>query len=291
MRPHDRPRSRRLVTSIAALGLTCGATWVLPRPGLAARPKTVECLDASEGSLTLGDVHKLRAERSLLLVCAAVGCPTDIRKECAARVAEVSDQIPTIIFAAKDASGGDLSAVKVTMDGELLAERLDGTALATDPGEHRFRFEMAGQPPLEKKLVMHEGEKDRREVIVLIHRARLTIRAGPSDSIALDGQPLAAGSWQGDVDGGVHTLRVAAPGMAPYQAEVTLQDGGTRTVEVTLKKERVQGVPTWAWIAGGVLVAAGASVGGYFLFKSPGATTIPVPQGSLGSVQLASGRW
>lgn len=134
---------------------------------LAADPTTADCLAASETSLKLGNQHKLRAERSQLLVCAAANCPGDIRNECVRRVDDVNHAIPTIIFEAKDGGGKDLSAVKVTMDGEVLVERLEGTALSIDPGEHTFVFETAGQPPLSKQFVIRESEKDRREAITL----------------------------------------------------------------------------------------------------------------------------
>ena len=131
----------------------------------AADPTNADCVAASDASLKLGNDHKLRAERSQLLVCAATTCPSDIKKECLARVDEVNTQIPTIVFSAKGSSGADLSAVRVTMDGEVLAERFQGTALSIDPGEHTFTFETAGQPPVMKKLVIVQGQKDRREVI------------------------------------------------------------------------------------------------------------------------------
>jgi hypothetical protein len=128
-------------------------------------PTTADCLAASEAALKSGNDHKLRAERSQLLVCAAASCPSDIRKECASRVDEVNVQIPTLIFEARDPSGSDLNAVKVTMDGEVLAERLEGTALSIDPGEHTFTFETANQGPVTKKFTIQEAQKERRELI------------------------------------------------------------------------------------------------------------------------------
>src|SRR5438105_11962894 len=103
-----------LLFTAAAAALLCGAT------ARADDPTTADCLGASEASLKLGNEHKLRAERAQLLVCATATCPADIRKECLARVDEVNAQIPTVVFSAKDPSGADLSAVKVTMDGETL---------------------------------------------------------------------------------------------------------------------------------------------------------------------------
>jgi hypothetical protein len=47
-----------------------------------------------------------------------------------------------------------------------LAERLEGTAISIDPGEHEFVFETAGQPALKKRLLIQEAQKDRRESVV-----------------------------------------------------------------------------------------------------------------------------
>ncbi len=131
----------------------------------AAAPTTSDCLGASEASFESGHAHELRRERTQLLVCAAPSCPADIRKECIRRVEEVNAAIPTIIFDAKDGLGADVIAVRVTMDREVLTERLDGTALSIDPGEHTFTFETAGQPSVTKTVLIQEAQKGRRESV------------------------------------------------------------------------------------------------------------------------------
>jgi len=151
-----------LMTSCAALAMVVATA----RPARAADPTTGDCLAATEAALKSGNDHKLRAERSQLLVCGAASCPSDIRKDCAQRIDALNAQIPTIIFQAKDGAGKDIMAVKVTMDGEALAERLEGTSLSIDPGNHTFVFETPGQPTVTEQLVITEGEKDRRERIV-----------------------------------------------------------------------------------------------------------------------------
>jgi hypothetical protein len=75
--------------------------------------------------------------------------------------------IPTIIFDARDSTGKDLISVRVSMESEVLAERLEGTALSVDPGVHTFTFEAAGHTPVQKQVVVHQGEKDRREVVAV----------------------------------------------------------------------------------------------------------------------------
>jgi hypothetical protein len=132
---------------------------------LAANPTTAECLSASEAAITLSNEHKLRASRSRFLICAAVSCPADIRKECLSGVEELNAQIPTVVFSAKDAGGLVLFPVRVVMDAEVLVDRLDGTAISIDPGEHAFAFETAGRPTLTKRLLIEQGHKGRREQV------------------------------------------------------------------------------------------------------------------------------
>jgi len=155
----------RFATSFTLLVTLTGL--LVGSPARAADPTVPECLAASDASLKSGNEHQLRAERTELLICSSSSCPSEIRKECMRRVDEVSASIPTIVFEVKDPGGIDLSDVKVTMDGEVLAERLDGTALAIDPGLHTFVFEAPNQPSVSKQLVIREAEKDRKESIQL----------------------------------------------------------------------------------------------------------------------------
>ncbi|HEY4014084.1 MAG TPA: hypothetical protein VGM06_12150 [Polyangiaceae bacterium] len=153
------PRTAPLTIALAAVG------WAVTAPAAAAPPTTTECLMASDASLRTDAAHQLRAERTQLLVCASAACPTDIRKECIRRIEEVTLDMPTVLFEARDADGSDISAAKVTMDGEELADRLDGVPLAVDPGPHAFVFEAPNRPPVEKRLVIRVGEKGRVEAI------------------------------------------------------------------------------------------------------------------------------
>src|ERR1700690_576537 len=139
-----------------------------------------ECLSANENSITLRSNHKLRQARDQALACAASSCPDEVRDTCQNRITELSAAIPTIVFLAKDSSGHDLVAVRVWMDGELLADRLDGAGLPIDPGPHTFTFEVAGQPAVELSLVIGEGHKDRHETVILGAAAAPIASAMPS---------------------------------------------------------------------------------------------------------------
>ena len=145
---------------LVALGASLGG-----RLARAGEPSIKECLASSEASLKLANDYKLRAERAQLLVCSAASCPAEIRKECLKRVDEVNVAIPSVVFEVKDPDGNDLTAVRITMDDEVLAEHLRGIALSVDPGEHLFRFSTEGQTTLEKRFLIRESQKDRHEVI------------------------------------------------------------------------------------------------------------------------------
>jgi hypothetical protein len=154
--------TRRIVTA----ALLAGSAVLSSARADAADPTTADCLTASDSAVTLSSQHKLRAARAQWLICASASCPADIRKECFRHVEEVNAAIPTIIFEPKNAAGRDVGAVKVTMDGEVIAERLQGVALSIDPGNHTFVFETAGQPAVQEQLLIQEGDKDRRERVV-----------------------------------------------------------------------------------------------------------------------------
>jgi hypothetical protein len=51
--------------------------------------------------------------------------------------------------------------VRVLIDGNLIAERLEGSAFPVDPGEHVLRFERAGSGAITTRVVMSQGEKNR----------------------------------------------------------------------------------------------------------------------------------
>ena len=94
------------------------------------------------------------------MMCSREVCPTAIRQDFNAWFTEVSTSLPTVVVAAKDSTGADLSDVSVTVDGELLTARPDGKALPVDPGPRVFRFERKGERK-DVRVVVRQGEHDR----------------------------------------------------------------------------------------------------------------------------------
>ncbi len=145
-----------LVGALLVGGLLVGA----PAISHAADPQA--CVEAYEEGQKLRSEGSLQAAKERFLICADPGCPAITKSDCTTWVAEVEQSQPTIIFAVTDRAGKDATRVRITVDGELLLESLDGKAKPLDPGSHRIVVELEGEAPVERELVVREGEKNRK---------------------------------------------------------------------------------------------------------------------------------
>jgi hypothetical protein len=154
----------RLALAIPALFQT---TWLTSRAAF-AEPPARQNDDASQGCAqandrAIEDKHqsRLRAARQEYFTCASASCPAEIRGVCADRLDKIKDEIPTVVFElteAKDRQG----PIRVTMDGEVLTEQLQGLALEVDPGLHWFVFEARGMTAVRKQLNVLQGVQHQR---------------------------------------------------------------------------------------------------------------------------------
>jgi hypothetical protein len=244
-------------------------------PAFAADPTVPECLTASNTSAKLRADHKLRQARAQLLVCVSASCPAEVRTECVRRMDQVVASLPSIVFEVKDGAGRDVSAIQIRMDGEVVAERLDGSAIDVDPGEHRFTFDAAGQPPVTQTLLVHEGDKSRREWVVLggagaarsepsppiaakadVGEARVPDGGGMRTLGLLAGGAGVAGLVVGGVFGGLaFSSWGAASSACPSHTGCSAQATSDRSNAVTFST-----VSDVGFIAGGALLALGVTL-------------------------------
>jgi hypothetical protein len=297
-----------LSRSVRAAWFAFAALVVLAAPGLARAdvPKP-QCIDENTQGQTLRRDGKLAAARAHLRTCSDASCPEMVRVDCSQRLDELERVQPTILFDAKDADGRDLVAVQVTLDGQPFTDKLDGKALPADPGVHTFTFTIAGVPPVTRTLVLKEGEKERRERIVLGPPAAApspstaTVLAGapavppsevspPASPSGLGAQRLlglvaggagvvgigvgavfglmASSAWNGAKSAcGGDTSRCADVGTATSDRSNTVTDGTISTV---------------AFVAGAALVAGGAVL--YFT----GRPSEPPPTASVAVAPVAA---
>ena len=93
--------------------------------------------------------------------------PPAVRSDCAGWLADVEKSLPTVVLSAKDPAGGALLDVEVSVDGQPFATKLDGEALAANPGLHTFRFDAADGTHLEQPIVVRQGERNQAVAVVL----------------------------------------------------------------------------------------------------------------------------
>lgn len=122
------------------------------------------CLAAHEEATALLTQKKPHAAHDKFVACARAECPTVVRKECGEQLAIVEKDAPTVALEARDEAGMDTTTVNVSMDGSTIADRLTGAALDVEPGEHVFRFERGDGTSIELKVLVVEGEKNRKVV-------------------------------------------------------------------------------------------------------------------------------
>jgi hypothetical protein len=119
------------------------------------------CAVAYENAQQLRLKLKLRRAREQLLICGHSSCPNVVTKDCNAWLEQVEAELTSVAFRVHDARGQDLTNVRVSMDGEHLRDKIDGTPSMVDPGMHVFRFEADGFAISEVRQMLRKGDRDR----------------------------------------------------------------------------------------------------------------------------------
>ncbi len=256
----------------AVCGLLACA-FALVSPGAYALTKD-QCVDANTRAQSLRREGKLGAAREQLTLCMDATCPGIVRDDCTQRLDELERVQPTIVFDAKSAVGDDVVVVHVAVDGARLTDVLDGRSLGVDPGPHVFTFDVPGQPTTTYRFVLKEGEKDRRERIVL---------AGPPEPVPASSAastPTTASPSRGQrqrVTGVVlGAVGLAGLGVGAVFGGLALHDwsdsksecdsahcpNGSYTLAVSDHDRAVTAstIATVGFIAGGVLLATGVAI-------------------------------
>jgi hypothetical protein len=147
-------------------------------------PKDV-CMAAAERSQPLLRDGKLVAGREELLACSKPDCPAFVRGDCAKWLADVDSRLPSIIIRAIDANGSDVANVRVSVDGVVVAQGLDGRMMPMDPGPHTLHYEAAGYVPVEDHVVIRETEKGRELTVKFV--TKVAASPGPESTAAPPG--------------------------------------------------------------------------------------------------------
>jgi hypothetical protein len=154
MSPQRSARCRIGVASVAALVAGLGVAEAR------AADEDEVCVGAHLEAQRHRRANELLRTREALKVCARTSCPSRVAADCTNWLDQL--QVPSVILAVRGPDGKDAIAVRVSLDGHPLTERLDARPVEVDPGPHSFRFEIPGHAPIEEEVLIREGERGRR---------------------------------------------------------------------------------------------------------------------------------
>jgi hypothetical protein len=214
-------RARASLVLVACVAVASAAKAQQP-PAPPAHDSDAACTAAYTGGQRLRKKGQLTAAKKQLTTCASPACSSVLRDDCTRWLAEVAALMPSLVIAARGPSGEDATDVRVLVDGTVLADRVGGVPLEVDPGPHRLRFEMQGAQPLEKDVVVREGERARRIDVAFVAGSA---SASASESTSASAPAPTAAS----------TAEPSPPGES---------------------QEHRRPIPTLAWVLGGVGAAA-----------------------------------
>jgi hypothetical protein len=135
------------------------------------------CVAQHEQAQLLRQDGKLTQARAALIACSDQNCPLVVSKDCSTWLESVTHAIPSVIVRAK-LGDRDEDAVRVIIDGEVVALRLDGLPFSVNPGVHTFRFEVSSEEPIEEQVTLAEGEN-----------RTLDVRFGHPEPVAIVEEP------------------------------------------------------------------------------------------------------
>jgi hypothetical protein len=263
-------RVRGIVTA-CAVAVALVTPIALESAAYAAPDEREQCAAAAEQAQQLRDEGKYRRAREQMLVCARDVCPGPIKSDCGKWLTELDRDAPTVVFGARDAKGADVFDVRVSMDGAVIQERLDGKPILVDSGEHTFRFEAQDGTVREERVLLRAAEKARPIIVTLGEGGDSggSTNGGTSGSMG-DGEPRSGGKsiLPLAVVGGI-----AAVGLASFGITGSSQVSDLKQCKPFCKEEDVDSARTKLIIADislGVAIGAGIVGGIMLLTRSSG---------------------
>lgn len=162
------------MAAVAAVGLfgayTVQAAAAKPRPATPAQRHA--CTVAYAEARDSADTGHLIEAKTKLAECTKVTCDSFVRQVCQGMVAQLDEDVPSIVPVVTDEAGSPRVYVEVRMDGEILTSKLTGVALAVDPGNHELTFSTDSGVFATKRVLVVQGERNRPISVKLRPRRR-----------------------------------------------------------------------------------------------------------------------
>jgi hypothetical protein len=263
------PRTLAMVLPRSTLATIVSVATLASVASVAALPRTAHaddkqiCVAASEKGQQLRSAGKLVDAREQFNLCGRTECPKLIQQDCTQWMSEVLASLPSVVPGARDRRGRDVVDARLTIDGKLATETLDGKPIVVDPGVHSFVFEAKGSgagPAVKEQLVIKPGEKNRL--------VSVTIATG-DDVVAVPGADHGIGERPGEatrssppvaayVVGGLGVVALGVAGVMGLLANSDAHDLRS-TCAPSCKQSDVDAIQT-RYTIGGVTAGVGGAL-------------------------------
>jgi hypothetical protein len=149
----------------------------------------LSCSRSFEQSQRLRNGSQYIAASEEAAKCANPKCGEALVDECSKIYDQLQTATPSVVFAARDDAGAELTSVVVSIDGHPSRNLLDGKPVQVDPGNHQFAFASDGHQPTEQAVLIRAGEQF-RPINALLRRTATGPAAGsPVQPPASDTEP------------------------------------------------------------------------------------------------------
>ena len=125
-----------------------------------AADEPLTCAQAYEMAREEKTTGQLKAAIEHLKGCMDARCAKFIRKDCVQWMEEAKRALPTVVFSIRE-GGNEITDVEILCDDKTLTKMLDDEPIPVDPGPRDFTFNVPGLVPLERQVLIQEGEHNR----------------------------------------------------------------------------------------------------------------------------------
>ncbi|HEY8076061.1 MAG TPA: hypothetical protein VIF62_18165 [Labilithrix sp.] len=153
---------------------------VLSFASVASAVDRAECMASYANGQKLRGAGKLGDARAAYATCADLACPAKVRADCKLKGDAIDKLLPSVVVTAKDEKGADVVDANVEIDGKLVSDRLTGKPVPMDTGAHVIKITPKDGEPLEQKILVVEGEKNRVVNFVVKAKAETTPTPTPT---------------------------------------------------------------------------------------------------------------
>jgi hypothetical protein len=157
---------RRLAIGVLPALLASALAAPDARADAAADAAKLRCVEDNTNAQDARRGGDLAAARRHLRSCAQAPCPALVREDCEARLIELDNLRPSVVFEVTDGGGKALREWRVSVDGEPAASAL-GVPVQVEPGRHVFTIEVPGRAAVQAELLLHDDGVQRHERVVV----------------------------------------------------------------------------------------------------------------------------